>query len=224
MRGEYNLDFRRATNDITLLVRPNRRAKERDHEGGHLVTNDGPDTKGKRSLIKLLRRFLLGKSKGYITLGAFLVASLVRMHNPSSESRSHNIIRPDKCKERFGISYHALLDGVRNSTNFCPLNSSFCECTSPFFPERSKILLEDWNRTFDRNKHYANQPPHHYHVIFFGDSITQHWNGDDLGPLWNTWGDINNVFKEHFQKSHGAKVEGLALGIGGDKVGHCVLQ
>jgi len=54
-------------------------------------------------------------------------------------------------------------------------------------------------------------------VALIGDSITQHWNGMDLGPD-KQWRSIKPVFDKLFKKHNGGKVNGVALGIGGDRI------
>jgi hypothetical protein len=80
-------------------------------------------------------------------------------------------------------------------------------------------LLPRWKQTFERNQDLANQLDHEkYDVIFLGDSITEHWAGTDLGHDYAGMQDMNKVFRQYFTKSGGGQVEGLALGIGGDRV------
>ena len=54
-------------------------------------------------------------------------------------------------------------------------------------------------------------------VALLGDSITEHWNGMDLGPS-SQWRSIKKVFDKLFVKMNGGKVNGVALGIGGDRI------
>lgn len=55
-------------------------------------------------------------------------------------------------------------------------------------------------------------------VALVGDSITEHWNGMDLGPSDGQWRSIKKVFDKLFVKRNGGKVNGVALGIGGDRI------
>jgi hypothetical protein len=57
-----------------------------------------------------------------------------------------------------------------------------------------------------------------YDVAFFGDSITEHWAGTDLNYESKPWREVSKVFRDHFTKQGGGKVDGFALGIGGDMV------
>ena len=53
-------------------------------------------------------------------------------------------------------------------------------------------------------------------VIFFGDSITEEWNGRWHGKLLDQLNNTNDAFKKYFKKEEGGLIEGLALGIAGD--------
>jgi len=54
-------------------------------------------------------------------------------------------------------------------------------------------------------------------VVFLGDSITEFWNGMSFGVPVEAKKEIVPIFESLFRKDHNAKVEGLALGIAGDK-------
>ena len=51
-------------------------------------------------------------------------------------------------------------------------------------------------------------------VVFLGDSITEEWNGKWLGNYNTRFQEIPSVFRKYFQDD----LQGLALGIAGDKV------
>lgn len=55
-------------------------------------------------------------------------------------------------------------------------------------------------------------------VVLLGDSITEHWNGRDMGVYRPKDYNVSLVFEQLFQKKNGSSVEGLALGIAGDRV------
>jgi lysophospholipase L1-like esterase len=79
--------------------------------------------------------------------------------------------------------------------------------------------MRRWNATFERNKQLAGQffdDDDEFDVVFFGDSITEHWEGTELGtPAWE---GVNLVFREEFTRIGGGRLDGLALGIAGDRV------
>lgn len=56
-------------------------------------------------------------------------------------------------------------------------------------------------------------------VVFLGDSITEHWNGRDMGEFREKDQNTSLVFQNLFQKQKNhSEIEGLALGIAGDRV------
>jgi len=68
-------------------------------------------------------------------------------------------------------------------------------------------------------------------VVLLGDSITEHWNGIDLGYGANQkngspWRSNKKVFDKLFNKgtSGSAKVNGVALGIAGDRIGNLLYR
>ena len=82
-------------------------------------------------------------------------------------------------------------------------------------------MLTKWNNTFERNKQFIlDHNPSSMDVVFYGDSITEHWIGTDLATKWKHWLKINAVFNELFNttSSEEATYNGVPLGIGGDKV------
>ena len=89
----------------------------------------------------------------------------------------------------------------------------------PSKPERKQDFINKWKGATRRNHHLA-QKQHEgpYDVVLLGDSITEHWIGADLGTYLDHWAPINDVFEAHFNKEAGGMVDGLALGIGGDRV------
>jgi lysophospholipase L1-like esterase len=54
-------------------------------------------------------------------------------------------------------------------------------------------------------------------VALFGDSITEHWLGTDLGGPSKQFGKVSSVFKELFTKQGGGQVEGIVLGIAAEQ-------
>ena len=58
-------------------------------------------------------------------------------------------------------------------------------------------------------------------VVLLGDSITEHWNGRDSGVFREKDYNVSLVFQKLFQKKNGSSVEGLALGVAGDRVSSC---
>ena len=74
---------------------------------------------------------------------------------------------------------------------------------------------ESWGNTFDRNVALAKKAGDP-DVVLLGDSITEHWLGTGLGI--EKYPDINEVYKDLFQNKKIQGIEGVALGISGDRV------
>jgi hypothetical protein len=108
-----------------------------------------------------------------------------------------------------------------------------CKCPSPITPTpkiQNGIVNSDWKVTFERNKKLAvdgaNGAP--FDVIFYGDSITEHWMGTDMNRThYDSIQKDNVVFRQYFgggTEVSDAPFRGLALGIGGDKVRFCFMK
>jgi len=66
-----------------------------------------------------------------------------------------------------------------------------------------------WTAFFDQNKKQLLEAKEkNIQVIFYGDSITHGWMNSQNAP----------VFQSLFSKEGGGEYEGLAMGIGGDRV------
>jgi len=106
---------------------------------------------------------------------------------------------------------------LKDIQNWC-LNERNCMCANPLHPKR-KYRDKGWSKAHQYNKDQAALFSNcNLDVVFLGDSITEGWNGMSFGmPVERTKG-IVPIFKSLFRKEHGAKFEGLALGISGDKV------
>ena len=55
-------------------------------------------------------------------------------------------------------------------------------------------------------------------VVLLGDSITEMWNGRMRGNFIKKLDNNTAAFQKLFQRKHGSKIEGLALGIARDQV------
>jgi hypothetical protein len=152
---------------------------------------------------------LLGSSRAFATIA-------------SSEAMTMPL---ETCEQRFNMTYGALLDQVAKQQLFCgPERSSNCNCDNPVVPKMhdwDERMQTKWDSAFRQNKESVDNngmSSSPYDVIFFGDSITEHWNGKDLGNPNKDYAGAHEVFNEYFNKENGGKVSGLALGIGGDRV------
>jgi hypothetical protein len=165
------------------------------------------------------------------SLVVFLLAggSLIRLGFSRAPTGTSNVpsevmmttIPLETCEQRFNMTYDALLDQVETHQSFCTPELPNC-CKSPFVPKLLHLdgnYQERWDSAFQQNKASANDATENpYDVVFFGDSITEHWNGRDLGAPNGNLKGAHEVFNEYFSKDNGGKIAGLALGIGGDRV------
>ena len=71
---------------------------------------------------------------------------------------------------------------------------------------------------FERNKDLARNVNGSLDVIFLGDSITEHLAGMELPSNEGLPSNISDVFDELFTTARGGFVNGLTLGVGGDRV------
>ena len=101
-----------------------------------------------------------------------------------------------------------------------------CLCPDPTVPrERSGSThkrWKAWHNQMVQRTHQISNPNHNnstttssIDVVLLGDSILEHFRGTKaLGKL--ALPELRQVFEAHFVKSHGATLEGEALGTGGD--------
>ena len=179
----------------------------------------------------------------YVSLAillVFMISSLFIFYN-QQENKAHDfkgskkdssqVIGEGQCSSDF---MNDLLKQVSNSIYFCDesVKPENCKCrqnpTEAYLRMNNKDpqFEKAWNTTFNRNKKQAavgaekddkdNNKIHD--VVLYGDSITEHWQGTSKTNADNSdWQDIHEVFKEKFTSAGGGRVEGLALGIGGDR-------
>jgi lysophospholipase L1-like esterase len=109
-----------------------------------------------------------------------------------------------------------------------PLQDVPCMCSDPVKPAIPRVDPdyprgpEDWPRAMNLNIELVNQSiasGNPLDVVFLGDSITEKWNGRSSGQFRPKDHNVSVVFQQLFQKhQNGSEVEGLALGISGDRV------
>lgn len=94
-----------------------------------------------------------------------------------------------------------------------------CPCEDPLTP-RPRFERDNWLETHELNKGLIHECIENnsniLDVVFFGDSITEEWNGRWHGKQLDQLNNTNDVFKKKFKKKEGGQIEGLALGIAGD--------
>jgi hypothetical protein len=76
----------------------------------------------------------------------------------------------------------------------------------------------NWETPFKRNVELAAHSTKPLDVVLLGDSITEHWLGTSLAVPSPKRRENAEAFRDLFTKKGGGRVEGLALGIAGDRV------
>ena len=61
-------------------------------------------------------------------------------------------------------------------------------------------------------------------VVLVGDSLVEHMRGKELGQAKSTLKRDQDVFETLFSKQGGGTIEGMALGIGGDRCSHLLYR
>lgn len=92
-----------------------------------------------------------------------------------------------------------------------------CSCSDPLIP-LDRHGTRHWSHTHHMNTEMTLKvhSPHDLDVVFYGDSIIEQWHGTKMGYPLPKRADLPNIFEELFDTEHGARYNGLALGIGGD--------
>ena len=94
------------------------------------------------------------------------------------------------------------------------IRQGHCKCYNPTMPstlDQSKEILEKWVSTFQMTRELADNATRDLdslEVVLLGDSITEHWNGSDLGTQYGAFRGIAQVFKNLFLKENGGRVNG----------------
>lgn len=100
-------------------------------------------------------------------------------------------------------------------------NNEVCSCedpTQPSIPQSPDSWREGWQRATLRNAALIQDRKHlALDVVLLGDSITEHWLGTGFAEPNNDYQANVPVYQSLFSKEHGAVIEGLALGIIGDR-------
>jgi hypothetical protein len=76
----------------------------------------------------------------------------------------------------------------------------------------------NWETPWKRNVELAAHATKPLDVVLLGDSITEHWLGTEMGVPVAKRRENAKVFHDLFTKDGGGRVEGLSLGISGDRV------
>lgn len=93
-----------------------------------------------------------------------------------------------------------------------------CECLSPIVPHPNNRGFDRWYDVLKRNADLAAKTTDEVDVVFYGDSITEHWLGTNFLTPVRQLQDVAATFRHLFTKEGGSDVEGIPLGISGDQV------
>jgi lysophospholipase L1-like esterase len=180
------------------------------------------------SIVIFVFAFLLPKEIQYFT------------NKSSSIGHGHN---HDVCYDVFSITIDDLVRRTSQSeaSDLCVeayKNQRGCRCRTngdAYYPDNYPDELKArWNRTTKRNIQLVSPSTQgggsdvlsEYDVVLYGDSITEHWAGTDLGYTFFPWTGVHEAFDRTFNKrgGSGASLDGVALGIGGDRVGQVLYR
>jgi len=108
---------------------------------------------------------------------------------------------------------------INDTTAFCAAGKIHeCQCRHPYQATKPK-QANQWEQINDINKGKVKLPKYmSTDVALIGDSIIEHFNGHDLGYAGGKWKANQKVFDKLFTRQNGGKVDGVALGIGGDRI------
>jgi len=175
------------------------------------------------SYLGCIWRFIASSLLTALILTPFL-HSLYYQYNQQQQHSNTTITIPtyypsdsEGCSQKYNISYTSLQEQIIQSSSYC--SASSCRCQNPFdgiarLPFRNiNSYISKWDTIFERNKQLAASSSSDLKVVFYGDSITEHWYGTDLGVKTQKTASIQKQFQIIFQEE-----EALALGIAGDRV------
>lgn len=154
-----------------------------------------------------------------LTLIGVLLAAILYIPSPeSSQDRFTCPTQPAAPRywEDFLSRVHA-----NKQTDLC-WHKKGCRCLDPTIPAVPNIpsWKEGWDKAVVRNSgligtNVASKTP--LDAILLGDSITEHWLGTSMAVRKSKLEPISRVFESLFDKGHGAVVQGIALGVAGDR-------
>jgi hypothetical protein len=120
------------------------------------------------------------------------------------------------CAQDYNFSFALLYRSMELATHFCDDDLEVCTCSDPLQPlarvPSTPHYFKAWDDTFARNVKMARgaQSPK---IVLYGDSITEHWVGTDLGTETQDALSVNRQFQAIFDQG-----QAIALGIAGDRV------
>jgi lysophospholipase L1-like esterase len=184
-----------------------------------------------RRLIGALRPLLcLGEVFMGVAVFAFMAFVLVVIpeyghHSSVTATEFPELIEPrsEECQNWTITNLDAYLD--RYKTDFvvaCVGGGSDCGCPNPVIgsmPQDSGWWNESWQFSNEKNRERIQDTldqGRKLDVVLLGDSITEHWQGTDLGGENDEFRGNNDVYNQLFN-SPDSPIQGLALGNGGDR-------
>lgn len=103
-------------------------------------------------------------------------------------------------------------------------NITSCQCANPLTPTHrhghktwTEAHLENVKLTKAFQKKTKGSLPRILDVVFIGDSITEGWRGTSFGKPIVTKQENIEIFGKFFDTDRGGQLDGLVLGIAGDK-------
>lgn len=126
------------------------------------------------------------------------------------------------CIEKYAIDFVDSFQKIKKATVFCveetAMDKCHCESTVEAAPQSpDRVPTKIWQAAFAKNTELANLAPPDLDVVLLGDSITEHLVGTQLGVLDQEWEQHSLIFEKLFTRQQGGEIDGLALGIAGDR-------
>lgn len=121
-----------------------------------------------------------------------------------------------QCAQDLNVSFALLHRQTQLATDYCS-GAQFCSCINPLQPfphvPSSPQYAKQWDTVFARNVADAAAADTLPTVVLYGDSITEHWTGTDLGDASQETMSVKKQFDAIFEDG-----QALALGLAGDRV------
>lgn len=121
-----------------------------------------------------------------------------------------------QCAQDLNVSFALLHRQTQLATDYCS-GAQFCSCINPLQPfphvPSSPQYAKQWDTVFARNVADAAAADTLPTVVLYGDSITEHWTGTDLGDATQETMSVKKQFDTIFDDG-----QALALGLAGDRV------
>lgn len=116
-------------------------------------------------------------------------------------------------------------DTAFQNENFCLEDITPCHCHDPETPH--EYDEEQWLNAVYLNRNRVqdsiiglnlrkNETNQKFDIVFFGDSIMEHWSGSRYGEPEESLVEEKNVFESFFTLSGNGSYDGVAFGISGD--------